>query len=555
MKKATCIIVSLLAIIIILAGCSPTSQVIDLLKNGKYSEANSVFYEKVLGNVEAEREVLKDVEGMLTKGLEQYNAGEISADDLDILLETVQRSQVFNTEKLRTVMDEFAALKDSKDSYLEARDDIEAKDYIAAIEHFKGVTKEDVLFDQAQEELASAIDLYRESLSEEVDRCLDGNEFRKARTIVTEAISRIGDNKGFTDWLNDIDIEYTEYTIQQADKISDDGKFEDAVALIRSVGREIGENKEFNNALDRFVASYVRQTISDADKEDDFLAAMKIVKDAEKVAGNNQELSDAYNKYKSSYIDAAIAGIDSLRSEGRYAEALKYTTRCINEIGSEEKLKQKESLCTEEYIDYTIKDAQAAFDNGKDYKKAIDIISTVIGDIGEREKLVAEKKRYLEYVPILLTDLEHSQIGRGIHVDSEYGKDVNEVEYTNGYHIHPYYYDIKPDSASAEKDASVVYYINSKYTLLTGTLYRPYDTLRDESDWTSSTTVKIYGDGLLLYEGPNFTKISFDPVDFSVDITGVRELKITMMGCWLELNGVSKNYYPKVCAGNLYLQK
>lgn len=64
------------------------------------------------------------------------------------------------------------------------------------------------------------------------------------------------------------------------------------------------------------------------------------------------------------------------------------------------------------------------------------------------------------------------------------------------------------------------YRLNGQYRIITGTLYQRYD----HRSYESKGSVKIYGDGNLLYEAEMSKGI--DPIDFSVDIQGVLELRI-----------------------------
>lgn len=70
--------------------------------------------------------------------------------------------------------------------------------------------------------------------------------------------------------------------------------------------------------------------------------------------------------------------------------------------------------------------------------------------------------------------------------------------------------------------------------------------------------IKIYGDGILLYEAPSITQNTFDPISLSINVTGVRELKIVNFGVW---NGNDSgniyfaSYHPMVCLAEMYLNK
>lgn len=92
---------------------------------------------------------------------------------------------------------------------------------------------------------------------------------------------------------------------------------------------------------------------------------------------------------------------------------------------------------------------------------------------------------------------------------------------------------------------------------LTGTIYRPYSSLSFTGEWNNGPTVKIYGDDVLLYEAPRITGTTYDPINFEIDVTGVRNLKIVMRGTWRESTGWIGlyNYNPAACMAEVTLQK
>ena len=168
---------------------------------------------------------------------------------------------------------------------------------------------------------------------------------------------------------------------------------------------------------------------------------------------------------------------------------------------------------------------------------------------------------------VYLSSLEYTQKTDWIKVgkkdnyewayDEELSTDVNGVEYDYSTLICPYssyYGNTRPEHPC------VTYYINKQYTKFSGILYRPYQSLHCTQSWVGSTSVLIYGDDVLLYEAPNFTQNTFDAVEFNIDVTGVRTLKIEMQGTW-NLNDDDARlggYYgfeclPRVCLAEAYL--
>jgi hypothetical protein len=68
-----------------------------------------------------------------------------------------------------------------------------------------------------------------------------------------------------------------------------------------------------------------------------------------------------------------------------------------------------------------------------------------------------------------------------------------------------------------------LYKINGQYTRIAGILFQTYDA-RNGNLWGTWTTLEIYGDGKALYTASVTSGV--EPIDFSVDISGVLELRI-----------------------------
>ena len=84
----------------------------------------------------------------------------------------------------------------------------------------------------------------------------------------------------------------------------------------------------------------------------------------------------------------------------------------------------------------------------------------------------------------------------------------------------------------SKEDAYATYRIDSKYSKFTGTIFLTSSSYNTD---VSRRSVKIYGDNVLLYS--KSIACGEDSIPFSVNITGVRDLKIVM-----EKNNMCKTY-------------
>lgn len=256
--------------------------------------------------------------------------------------------------------------------------------------------------------------------------------------------------------------------------------------------------------------------------------------------------------------------VNAFSANKQYNEALNEIQYIASVIGNISELSTLEKTLYAKCVDTAISEANTAFDNNKDYGTAINIINSAISVVGSDERLIAELDKYNSYIPVYLLDTDYIKKASYLALYPadhwQYGElssDVDGNSYS-GNIIYPIGGTLASQKATSEDDSYISFYLNSAYNSLTGTIYRPYGTLSCKDTWEGSTTIKIYGDGVLLYEAPNITQSTYSPIALDVNVKGVRELKIVMLGVWTSTEGNwigQYSRYPKACMANLTLSK
>lgn len=273
-----------------------------------------------------------------------------------------------------------------------------------------------------------------------------------------------------------------------------------------------------------------------------------------------QLIYDKRAELTNEFTETAIADANNVFSNGtNYEGAISLLTDAYNyTYGDDARIYTELCKYTDAYIENAVAEAQQIYNESRDYEAAASHLQSAIGVVGENETLRSEIERYASYAPVLLTSLDPIKKGDWLSVGTDMKKIYTDVS-NNVYDSHTV---IAPRCSSyrdkTEDDSYVSYYLNSEYTTLTGVLYRPYDSLSCTSVWKKTPVIKIYGDGILLYEAPSITQNTFDLINLNVNVTGVRELKIVNYGIWTETDSFdiySKCYHPKVCLAEMYLSK
>lgn len=348
--------------------------------------------------------------------------------------------------------------------------------------------------------------------------------------------------------MNKLDESRTAYS--EAEKYYEKGEY---VLAIEKYEKVIIEDKNYQDAKNKIILSNEQILKSVVDKvntlqaEEKFEEALKLLAENKSRFNNQDEYDDKYNQIVDEYANTYLVKANDFVTQHEYMEALELLDSFPINNNAIVQLKEK---VTNEYVDAVIAEAKQTFSKDRDYKTAINILhkcevaSSLIDD---------EILKYQEYIPFELSQLKPIKINKifiGQYSFSEYMMDVNKQIYSTVF--------CRSGELENGEEAYVSYYLNHEYNRITGTVFRPYGTLRmEDAPGDVPALVKIYGDGILLWESPSIFGSTYDSYKFDINVEGVRELKIEMQGIWLDegLDNVLDFWVPRVCMGDVYIQK
>ena len=305
----------------------------------------------------------------------------------------------------------------------------------------------------------------------------------------------------------------------------------------------------------------LNREIDDAMAKKDFQKAIDLVNDAIELWGNNEFLAGMLDYIPEQWMQSSIDQAEQLRQEERYAEAREKAVEGFEASGLEaypdEVTAELQKIDTE-WLDSVAKKAENAFGTNKDYQAAIHVLqeSGLYGD--GVDALIA---KYQGYAPVLLKEFKPIAVSSYMWVGATYESnytDVNGNVYDKNTVILPRSR-TSADIAESESDSYITYYLYGEYQSFNATLFRTYKSLSvKEENWPQKTIAKVYGDGVLLYEGPQITRDTYDQYTIHADVTGVRELKIVLLGVGKIYDSTYQtmyDYYPLLAIANATIQK
>ena len=512
--------VSIILIISLLMTLAACSKSIDKFKkaveNNNSSDAIEIYNDKLSDDKEDQKEARNYIKKRLSDSLSDYGSGKITEKEFESIYKTIEKvnQKVKGITSIEDTYYKYQAVKASKENFKAGEKAYSEKDYATAVRKYSLIISDDTEhYKDAQQKLQDSIKNYESSVLDQVDKSVASGNYDEAFLVIDNAIDDIGTEKlkGYREELVD---SYESYAIETAQQLANEGKYQEAYQCLNDAIDTIGNTDKLSSTYSSIYIEEYETKMKTAYDAKDYLSVFRIYVEADWIIEGSSEMMNYYTSSITEYLN-----------------------------------------------DIDVK-AESAFGDNKDYEAAILVLRDALSDVVDLNILeitshIEEKIAYYqEYQPIYLTDLDYIQISSILSVGTDYSweyTDVNEkgydpmtviVQHNDGGYYH-------------DDEGYILYYLNSNYTVLTGTLYRPYNTLSCPADWSSRPGyILVYGDDVLLYESPKITPSTYDAVDFEIDVHGVRNLKIEFKGgMWYDTDGWIATEEPKICVAECKLQK
>lgn len=383
------------------------------------------------------------------------------------------------------------------------------------------------LMDDLKDSLACR-ELVETYLTESLEAYRQGELTQSSFDAVLETMYKLEDHLYLVDNLEEITTQYRDVkdsktAYRRAEALRNEGRLEDAVEAYSTVLPEDGENfstaRENMEQLLKQMEDEARNAIVQAYESKDYPAVFQACRQAE---------------------------------QNRYIT----TTAELTEIREAARM---------EYLYMVENQAQEAFrGEEKDYNAALEILRAAKAAAGDEPAVQTELdvlvEHYNGYIPVSLAGMKPVQKTYYVDVgtyESEVYTDINGNTHDKDSVISATGTYSYTGRAETDEESSVVYNLNFAYSTFRAAIYRPYVFLSYTGELTPGRcVVKIYGDDILLYE-------FFDPCDswdvipLEVDVSGVRNLRIVIRGCWNSATGLlaPPDWTPGICLADGVLQK
>ncbi|WP_044975621.1 NPCBM/NEW2 domain-containing protein [Ruminococcus sp. HUN007] len=389
---------------------------------------------------------------------------------------------------------------------------VDNKDFDAALDIFDSKTLKDKDLDTLAEGLRTRINTYVDSYAkneityEELEKLIDFAELLK----VNEITSFITD---ITDDINSLKTSKTNY--ENAKKSYEENDYMQALEYLGKVIEKDGYYSDAQLMKDKVITSFKDEITSKVDEllgKNDYMGAVSYARSQKDRLGFSEELTSVAEKMESKAVTAmAISKATDYVSKGDIIGALDQ----IAGVTKNYDIKDKTDLTS--YIKTMAMDEVKAASDEENYIYALKILNKA-DEIIDDDEITKEIKDIEAIKPIYLYDLTCTTKNQFEIVDS--GEDLKD-SLGNKYKAGNLFTFTSDSGWSSKNVASADYNLGKKYGVMSGTI-----ACQDTSANDAKAIFRIEGDGEVVFEQEVNRKTI--PVQFSVDMSKYEWLKLSL---------------------------
>ena len=304
------------------------------------------------------------------------------------------------------------------------------------------------------------------------------------------------------------------YYYSKGEEYLSNKEYEKAIKMFKKVNEDSDKYKDANTKIEETTKVYIEDYVSEAEKlveQKEYDKAVSVFDELSDELKNTEEVKNAIADIVIKKVENEISELENL-----YEQIIAIndeTKKSSDDITIEEKLEELLDKKVDLYIEELEKELTTK--NYEDYKKQIERISGSVGSDSEIYTKINET--FEKYSPKKLLSLEFEKDDKVVT-----SKDENSYYIIDSKGKHHTEY-IFVDSSDKEQENTMTWNIDKNYSTLSGKIVLGKDVQKD----AKGVKITIKGDGKTIYKSKKI-KSTTAPFDFSVDVSGVKELKIIL---------------------------
>ena len=308
--------------------------------------------------------------------------------------------------------------------------------------------------------------------------------------------------------------EQMNYYYSKGEEYLEDKEYEKAIKMFKKVEKDANKYKDAKNKIEETMKVYIEDYISSAEalvEQKEYDKAIAIFDKLSEEIRNTDEVQEAIANIIVKKVENKLEETDNLDEQILiiYGE-LSESTNSVTSDKLEEMLNKKADTYVEEMKE------KISAKNYEKYKEEVDSIAEKCND---SEELVKKLTETLEaYSPKKLLSLNFDK-EETLITSSDNGNAPIRDNKGNDYDEY-----ILVKESEKSKENTITWNLNGDFSVLSGKV-----TLSDEVEKVTSKGVKVVvkGDGKVIYKSKKIKKTT-NPFSFSIDVKGIKELKIVL---------------------------
>lgn len=283
-----------------------------------------------------------------------------------------------------------------------------------------------------------------------------------------------------------------------------DQKYTEVISYVKrkvpnlDIDAEIRE--QYEQAIEEYKASVLKKADELEDAED-YSGAVREVETALQLIGSDAKLEERVHQLGKTEI---LKAVETYEASKEYDTAIELISDRIGDYENDSEVVLAYNRCKDAFRDTTVQAAKNAYTK-EGFQAALSIVNNALMTMEDDAELQTLAEYYRNLAPVKLSDLESYRTDGGEFQYEEVETDCFGTEFF--------------DNLTTE--GSETYRISGKYTTLKGVLFSSASKSQE-----MRVGLKCWGDGVLLceYNTTNFN----GPIKFSVDVSGIKDLKIEL---------------------------
>ena len=258
--------------------------------------------------------------------------------------------------------------------------------------------------------------------------------------------------------------------------------------------------EQYEQAIEEYKASVLKKADELEDAED-YSGAVREVETALQLIGSDAKLEERVHQLGKTEI---LKAVETYEASKEYDTAIQFISDRIGDYENDSEVVLAYNRCKDAFRDTTVQAAKNAYTK-EGFQAALSIVNNALMTLEDDAELQTLAEYYRNLAPVKLSDLESYRTDGGEFQYEEVETDCFGTEFF--------------DNLTTE--GSETYRISGKYATLKGVLFSSAPKSQE-----MRVGLKCWGDGVLLceYNTTNFN----GPIKFSVDVSGIKDLKIEL---------------------------